>query len=842
MFFKRNQPDAAQANTAKTAAAASPSLALSDGAAKPLSIAELRHTVDPSALGFATTAELEPISGLIGQERALKAIQFGTNMRSNDFNVFVLGPPASGKSTAVQQYLTRKAHGEAPPSDWVYVNNFDNPNRPKAIRLPAGRARPLAKAIIAAIDELRSTIPATFEGEDYQARRRSIEEQFRSGQEDAFEELNKRATEQNIAIVRTPTGFVMAPTHEGKIVKPDVFNTLPEAMRKEVETRIEALQKELEQILERVPKSDKQRRQHVSDLNTEVATVVVHDALADVHAAFADEPEVKAYLDAAGSDLVRNVGLFLVQSGEESEIVKQPADTARDPRFRRYLVNVMVGNGETPDAGAPIYEELNPTYGNVVGRVEHIAQMGALVTDFLLIKPGALHVANGGYLLIDARKLLLSPFAWEALKRALKAREIRIEQPSEMSGLISTQSLDPEPIPLAIKVVLFGDRELYYLLSMNDPDFAGLFKVQADFDDSIDRSPENDLSYARLIASIVRDHNLKPASASAVARLIEEGARLADDREKLSIQIGHLADVVREADYWASEAGSAEITREAVVRAVDEHTQRADRLRDRSQETITRDIVLVDTDGEKVGQINGLSVLQLGNFSFGRPSRITARVRMGSGRVTDIEREVKLGGPLHSKGVMILWGYIAGTFAQTIPLAMAATLVFEQSYGGVDGDSASSAELYALLSALSDVPISQSYAVTGSVNQYGEVQAIGGVNEKIEGFFDVCRARGLTGRQGVLIPKANAQHLMLREDIVEAAREGRFAVHAIEHISQGIEILTGVKAGERGSDGEFPPGTICRLVEDKLRTFAERARAFGSRSSSAQGSNGDRTS
>ena len=843
MFFKRSQPDANQRETSKAAQSETQALATSDAPARPLPVADLRHTVDPVALGFTTTAELEPISGLIGQERALKAIQFGTNMRSNDFNVFVLGPPASGKSTAVRQYLTRKARAEAPPADWVYVNNFENPNRPKAIRLPSGRARPLAKAMIGVIDELRSTIPSTFEGEDYQARRRSIEEEFRSGQEEAFEALNKRATEQNIAIVRTPTGFVMAPTHEGKIVKPEVFNTLPEAMRKEVENRIEALQKELEQILERMPKSDKQRRQRVSDLNSEVATIVVQDALADVEAAFAGEPEVTSYLADAGSDLVRNVGLFLVQSGEESEIVKQPADTARDPRFRRYLVNVIVGNGEeTPEEGAPIHEELNPTYGNVIGRVEHIAQMGALVTDFLLIKPGALHVANGGYLLIDARKLLLSPFAWEALKRALKAGEIRIEQPSEVSGLISTQTLDPEPIPLQVKVVLFGDRELYYLLSMHDPDFAGLFKVQADFDDSIDRSAENDLAYARLIASIVRDHNLKPANAPAVARLIEEGARLADDREKLSIQIGHLADIIREADYWASDAGSREITREAVVRAVEEHTQRADRMRDRAQEIISREIVLVDTVGAKVGQINGLSVLQLGNFAFGRPSRITARVRMGSGRVTDIEREVKLGGPLHSKGVMILWGYIAGTFAQHIPLAMAATLVFEQSYGGVDGDSASSAELYALLSALSEVPIKQSFAVTGSVNQNGEVQAIGGVNEKIEGFFDVCRTRGLTGEQGVLIPKSNVQHLMLREDIVEAAREGKFAIHSVEHISQGIEILTGVKAGERGPDGEFPAGTINRLVEEKLRAFAERARAFGSRNNGSQGNNGDRTS
>jgi lon-related putative ATP-dependent protease len=796
---------------------------------KPLAASELRRTVDPASLGFKTTSELEPISGLIGQDRALKAIRFGAEMRAHDFNVFVLGPPASGKSTAVKQYLARKAHdGKAPP-DWVYVNNFEDPNRPKALSLPSGRARPLAKAMIAVIDELRSTVPATFEGDDYQARRRAIDEEFRSGQEGAFEALNKQAQEQNIAIVRTPTGFVMAPTHEGKIVKPEVFNTLPEAMRKDVETRIEALQKELEQILERMPKSDKERRAKLSDLNTDVASVVVRDALDEVAAAYQGEAGVVAFLEAAGRDLVRNIGLFLAPSGEESEIVKQPADTARDPRFRRYMVNVMVGNGEVPDVGAPIHEELNPTYGNLIGRVEHIAQMGALVTDFLLIKSGALHKANGGYLLIDARKLLLSPFAWEALKRALKSREIRIEQPSEVSGLVSTQTLDPEPIPLDVKVVLFGDRELYYLLSMHDPDFPGLFKVQADFDDSIARSVENHLSYARLIASIVREHGLRPADADAVARVIEEGARLADDREKLSIEIGRIADIVREADYRAGEMGSATITREAVARAIDESIQRADRLRDKSQETIYREIVLVDTEGAKVGQINGLSVLQLGNFSFGRPTRITARVRMGQGRVVDIEREARLGGPLHTKGVMILWGYLAGLYARDVPLALAASLVFEQSYGGVDGDSASSTELYAMLSALSEVPINQALAVTGSVNQWGEVQAIGGVNEKIEGFFDVCRARGLKEGQGVLIPKANVQHLMLREDVVEAVREGKFAVHAVGKIDEGIEILTGVKAGARSAEGRFPVGTINRLVEDKLRSFAERARAFGGR-------------
>jgi lon-related putative ATP-dependent protease len=817
MFFKRSQQSDAppRVNGEVTSIAAKP---------QALEASELRRVVNAATLGFKTTEELHPITGLIGQDRALKAIQFGANIKSHDFNMFVLGPPASGKSTAVKAHLGPKAAESPTPSDWAYVYNFENPNQPKALELPHGRARMLAKGMVAAIDELRNVLPALFEGEDYQVRRRAIDEQFRSGHEEALEALNTKAQNQNIAILRTPTGFTMAPMHEGKVVKPEVFNALPEGMRREIESKVESLQRELGIILERLPKTDKQRRARLKDLNEEVAKAAVADALDDLIAAFSDVAAAGDYLDAAGRDLIRNVGVFLATGEEDNAIVKQPVDSAHDVRFRRYMVNVMVSHDA---AGAPVVEEQNPTYGNLIGRVEHIAQMGTLVTDFLLIKPGALHRANGGYLLLDARQLLLSPFAWEALKRAIKGREIRVEQPAEAAGLVSSQSLDPQAIPLDVKVILFGDRELYYLLAAHDPDFTGFFKVQADFDDTIARSTENDNAYARLIASIVKEHGLKPVDAAGVARIIDEGARLADDREKLSIEIGRISDLVREADYWSGQAKRKLTTRQDVVRAIEEHIQRGDRLRDRAQETINRGVVLVDTEGAAVGQINGLSVLQLGSFAFGRPTRITARVRLGSGRVTDIEREAKLGGPLHSKGVMILWGFLAGRYALDVPLALAATLVFEQSYGGVDGDSASSAELYALLSALSDIPIKQSLAVTGSINQWGEVQAIGGVNEKIEGFFDICRARGLNEQQGVLIPKSNVQHLMLREDVVEAVKHGQFAIYPVDSVDEGIEILTGVKAGERGPEGRFPAGTVNRLVEDKLRSFAERGRSFG---------------
>jgi lon-related putative ATP-dependent protease len=783
---------------------------------------------------------------LIGQDRALKAIELGVNIRQYDFNIFVLGPASAGKTTAVRAFLEKKAATRAAPMEWVYVNNFDNPMKPKALSLPRGRARQLALDMTHAIDELRTLVPAIIESEEAQARKRAIEEQVRGQHEKSFEALGEKAAGQGIALVKTADGLVFAPMQEGKVVSPEVFSTLEEGVRREIEGKIQTLQKELQSILERVPKLQRERRDGLRQLNEEVAEVAVRQTLGEVKSAFVDLPAVAAYLEAAHKDLVHNVGLFLRAEpgeGEDPEVsVRQVVDSARDARFRRWMVNVVIANGSEDKGaadksreggGAPIVEELNPTHGNLIGRIEHIAHMGTLVTDFLLIRPGALHKANGGYLMVDARKLLLSPFAWESLKRALKAHEIRVEVPPEASGFAATQSLDADPIPLDIKVVLFGDRDLFYTLAASDPDFPRIFKVQADFDDQIDRTEGNDMAYSRLIASIVKRHELKPVDAGGVARMIEEGARLAGDNQKLSIEVGRIADIVREADYWASAAKREVISRADIASAIEAHVQRADRLRDKSNESIARDIMLIDTAGTKVGQINGLSVLSLGAFSYGRPTRITARVRMGTGRITDIEREVELGGPLHSKGVMILWGFLAGRYAPRGPLALAASLVFEQSYGGVDGDSASSTELYALLSALSGVPIRQSWAVTGSVNQMGEVQAIGGVNEKVEGFFDICRARGLTGEQGVMIPHANIQHLMLREDVVAAAQAGHFHIHGVKTIDEGLEILTGVSAGIADAGGIYPAGTINALVEARLAHFAADLKASGAQQSGA---------
>lgn len=804
--------------------------------------AKLRRHIDPAVLSFSTTAELEPVTGLAGQDRALSALRFGAGIDQPSFNLFAVGEPGAGTITVVRSFLEDRAGQQDTPSDWVYVNNFKTPHEPHAIALPRGRAPQLSQAMVGIVDELRAAIPAMFDGEDYRSRRRAIDEQMSGTQEHAFEDLKKHADAQSISILRTPMGFALAPSKDGKVLKPEQFNALPEDERQAIQKEIETLQEELGSILERMPLLEKGHRKKIRELNEELAEIAVRQALSEPGEAFADLPEIANHLIDVQKDLISNVALFLADGADASDVVAQTSDSAHDERFRPYMVNTIVST-EGQEPGAPVLEEDNPTLGNLVGRVEHLSQMGTLVTDFLLIKPGALHKANGGYLLLDAREVLMQPFAWEALKRALKAQEIAIESPAEQYSLVSTVSLAPDRIPLALKTILFGDRYLYYMLSALDPDFSQLFKVVVDFNDAMDHTGANIETYARLVASIVDMHKLKPVDAAGVARLIEEGARLADDSEKLTLHMGKLTNILHEANYWADYradgAGRDVIGAEDVTRAVNERIFRSDRIRTLAHEAITRNIMLIDTDGAVVGQVNGLSVSMLGNFSFGRPSRITARARMGAGKLIDIEREVELGGPLHSKGVMILRGFLEGRYAHNVPLSLSASLVFEQSYGGVDGDSASSAELYALLSALADVPLKQSIAVTGSVNQHGQVQAIGGVNEKIEGFFDICKPRGLTGDQGVVIPKSNIVHLMLRDDVTQAVEDGLFHVYAVDTIDQGIEVLTGLEAGERGPDGAFPEGSLNARVEDRLIAFAEARRAFAARAKDGKADEAD---
>jgi len=799
----------------------------------PLPVEKLYARCDAERLGFETTAELEDLDEVIGQDRALEAIRFAAAIEQDGYNLFVLGTPGTGKHTTVTKILKEKAAREAVPQDWVYLNNFTTPHQPTALCLPSGQGRELQSAMRQLVDELRTAIPAAFESEDYRNRRQALENAARERQESAFQALREKAEAKSIALVRTPLGFAFAPMEEGAVMEPKVFNALPLEERQRVQAEIEKLQTELEEVVKQIPNWAMEHRDALRELNREVTAQTIDQPIDKLNERFGEIAGVGSYLEEVREDLLDNVhSLLQLEMSNQQDTNDETAVLmhGHGNGFQRYAVNVMV-SGEGTE-GAPVVFEDNPTLANLIGRIEHISEMGALITDFTLIKAGALHRANGGYLILDIRNVLMQPFAWDALKRSLKGGKIRIESAGQMLSLISTVSLEPGDIPLRAKVVLCGEPLYYYLLNAYDPEFSTLFKVAADFDDEMSRGTDKETLFARQLATMIRHQKLRPLDRGAIARVIEHSARLAGDAEKLSIDLRAIANLLREADFFAGEKGAAITGAAEVQKAIDAQIRRADRLRERSYEAIERGFVLLDTDGATVGQVNGLSVLQLGAFAFGRPSRITARVRMGAGKVIDIEREVELGGPLHSKGVLILSAYLASHYAPDRPLSLAASLVFEQSYGGIEGDSASSAELYALLSALSGVPIRQDLAVTGSVNQNGQVQAIGGVNEKIEGFFDVCSQRGLTGSQGVLIPAVNQKHLMLRQNVIDAVAAGRFRIYPVSTIDEGIELLTGRPAGRRDAEGQFPDGSINRLVEDRLVGFAEARRHYGARSGS----------
>jgi lon-related putative ATP-dependent protease len=798
--------------------------------AKPLQPQDLFQQCDPSQFSFETTDELEDLKEIIGQPRAIEAVEFGTGIQQEGYNIFALGPPGSGKHSLVHYTFQQKAASEPTPSDWCYVHNFEQDYKPRAISLPAGRGVQFQADMEQLIEDLRTSLSSAFESDEYRTRRQVIEEEFREQQEKAIEEVQKQAKEKGLALLRTPSGLVFAPVRAGEVIPPEEFQKLPQEERELLEKHVQDLQVDLQKILQQVPIWQRDLQKQIKNLNREITTMAAGGLIEELHQRYSKYPGVIQYLKSIQKDIVENAREFLVQDDSaEHTSDNRNTTTKTKPRLglsatNRYQVNLLVDNQGIE--GAPVIYEDNPTYQNLVGRIDHLAQMGALTTNFTQIKCGALLQANGGFLILDANKVLLQPYAWEALKRSLQSKQVKIESAGQMLSLVSTVSLEPEPIPLEIKVGLLGDRTVFYLLSQLDPDFNELFKVQVDFEDELPRDSTTHKLYARLIATLAHKDELRAFDKEAVACVIERSARLTGDSEKLTARIEEISSLMREADYWADVNGNKIIHASDVRKAIDAQIYRANRIQERLRENILREMLLISTDGNKIGQVNGLSVFQLGNYSFGSPTRITARVRMGRGEVIDIEREVELSGPIHSKGVLILSSYLGAKFASDRPLSLSASLVFEQSYSGVEGDSASSAELYALLSAIANVPIKQSFAVTGSVNQHGEVQVIGGVNEKIEGFFDLCKERGLTSKQGVLIPDGNVKHLMLKTEVIEAAISGKFHIYPIKTINQGIEILTGIPAGEINKEGRYPDGTINGLVQMRLTELAKRRREY----------------
>lgn len=791
----------------------------------PLAPDRLYRACDTGHFTFTTTAELDDLSEGIGQMRAIDAAHFGIGMRHAGYNLYVMGPPGSGKRYLVRQLLDRRVGTEAKPADWCYVHNFSQQHKPRAIRLPAGMGTRFHADMQQLVSELQATIPAVFEGDEYRRRLAQIDEEYGERQARAFVEVGEEAGKLGVTLLRTPNGFSFAPAKGDEVMSPEDYEKLPQEEKERFERDIGSLQEKLEKVIRQVHQWRRERLERVRKLNEEAVLFAVGHLIDDLRGNYADYPAVCSYLDEVQQNVIESMDEFRHPREAQTGLA---ALTREPPDFNRFRVNLLVGRDGTE--GAPVVYEDHPTYQNLIGRVEHIAQLGALVTNFLQIKPGALHQANGGYLLLDAIKLLTQPFSWEGLKRALSTHEIRIESLGQMYSLVSTMSLEPEPIPLDAKVILIGNRLLYYLLAQYDPEFGELFKVAADFEDEVVRSADNDLLYARLVGTLVRRDKLHPFDRDAVARVIEHSARRAEDAEKLSTHMQSLADLVREADYWAAQEKREVVTRADVERAIQAQIKRSDRLRERSHEAILRGILHIDTDGERVGQVNGLSVFQLGDFSFAQPSRITANTRLGDGELVDIQREVKLGGSIHSKGVLILSSFLAARYAAEQPLSLAASLVFEQTYGQVEGDSASVAELCALLSSLANVPIRQSLAVTGSVDQFGRVQAIGAVNEKIEGYFDICNQRGLTGRQGVLIPASNVAHLMLRQDVVDAAKAGRFHVYAVETVDQALELLTGVAVGTPDAEG-----SLDQRVAQRIKHLAELRRKYAKKAESGSG-------
>jgi lon-related putative ATP-dependent protease len=788
-----------------------------------LSYEKLRKSCDPKTLNCESSAELTPRDVIIGQERAIRALNFGLTIKRRGFNMYVAGAAGTGRITAVGKFLEVAAKKDPSPDDWCYVYNFRDGYTPKSLRFPPGKAVVFQGEMEALVKSVLQEIRNAFESEEYANHREETIKSFQQQKQVMLENLNKQAYEQGFVLQATPVGLMTIPLINGKPVSEEDFAGLPPDQRNEIASKQDQLQTMIESTLRQVKGLDKDAGEELQKLDQRVGQYAISQLVQELRRNYEGQDHVLAYLEQVEKDILENLVRFKPE-GEEKPAGMMQMSAGKDQPTQKYMVNVVVDNSEL--TGAPVVIEQNPTYINLIGLIEQEARFGTLVTDFTLIRKGSLHKANGGYLVLPVDELLTNPLAWESLKRALENGEIVIEDAREKVGYLTTKSLRPEPIPLDVKVILIGRPLIYELLYLNDERFREHFKVKVDFDTQMDRTDENMRNYAFLVSTVCQQEGLKHLNAEAIAGVVEYGSRLAGDQEKLSTRFGEIADIVREASFYADEDGVELVSVDHVNKAIDERYYRSSMIQERIDEMIKRDVIKIELSGEQVGQVNGLSVVELGDISFGQPNRITATVGIGREGLIDIEREAELGGPIHSKGVMILSGYLTNRFAQDKPMSLSARLVFEQSYSGVEGDSASSTELYALLSELSGLPVKQGIAVTGSVNQKGEVQAIGGVNEKIEGFFEICKAKGLNGEQGVMIPLSNASNLMLKKDVIDAVKNGQFQIWPVETIEEGIEILTGVKADERKEDGIYNEETVFGRVDKRLKSLAETLEAF----------------
>jgi lon-related putative ATP-dependent protease len=783
-----------------------------------------------------STEELKPIQGIIGQDRALSALKFGLNILRPGFNIYVSGLAGTGRTTAIKSFLEALAAKKEPPSDWCYVHNFRDSYCPRALKVPTGMGQALQKDMKRTIDNAQRSLAQAFASKEYAERRTEITEDFNRRREAAFDLIGKKAKDKGLLLQVTPVGLFFIPASNGEPMSEDEYQKLSPEDKEELKKKREELTKELKEQIAKLKTEESAVDKQLEDTDREVARYSISHLFEELRNKYSQLPQVVDYLKEIEHDIIENFGQFKSEPRtSESDPIAAMQALARKQALTKYEVNVLVDNSELK--GAPVILELNPTFNNLFGRIEKEAQFGALYTDFTMIKSGSLHQANGGYLVVRIEDILTNFQSWEGLKRTIRDGKLVIEEVGERLGFMATKSLKPEPIPLDIKVVVIGEPLFYYLLLRLDSEFKELFKVKADFDTRMDKTEANLKDYAAVICRLCREENLKHLSSGALAKIIEHSSRLAGNQEKLSTLFADIADIIREANFWAGEDGESLIEAKHMEKAIEQKVYRSNLIQQRINEMIDKGMIIIDTDGEKVGQVNGLEVIDLGDFAFGKPTRITASLGVGREGLIDIERESKLGGRLHTKGVMILSGYITDKYTWNIPLSLSARLVFEQSYEEVEGDSASSTELYALLSRLSDMPIKQGIAITGSVNQKGEVQAIGGVNEKVEGFFEVCRAKGFNGKQGVIIPASNIKDLMLKEEVVEAVKAGNFHIYPASTIDEGIEVLTGLKAGKRLEDGSFEPDSINDRVQKRLVALAERLRDFTKGEEKTQGTN-----